>query len=161
MKVMLCQTRPISCGFYQNVSQIKEGIARASASGCDLAAFPESTVQGYLTMDKKYQAGYVEANLRAVQDVVEFTRSLPRKPYVVIGYDDHNHNGSGKPFRNMAAVIRDGIVIGHKQKQLLPFYDVFFEPKYYEPGTQPFVWNMCGSKWGLLICEDWWWEMPC
>lgn len=156
MKVMLGQTRPISCGFVENVSQIKDGIVRAAVNDCNLAAFPEASVQGYLTLDQKYQTGYVDANLRAVQDIAEFTRSLTKKPYVVIGYDDHNHTGRGKPFRNMAALIRDGVVVGTYQKQLLPFYDVFLEGRYYEPGTEPFVWSMGGTKWGLLICEDWW-----
>lgn len=151
MKIMLGQIRPISCGFAENVGQIQDGIIRAAKTGCTFVAFPESCIPGTLTLDRKYQSGYIDANLRAVQNIIEFTRAVgPNKPYVIVGYDDRNHNGSGRPFKNKAALIRNGILLGTYEKQLIS------SGEYYEPGKSPFVWTMDGQQWGLLIGEDWW-----
>jgi NAD+ synthase (glutamine-hydrolysing) len=38
----------------------------------------------------------------------------------------------------------------------LPFYDVFDESRYFEPGTSPAVYELGGLRLGVTICEDVW-----
>jgi NAD+ synthetase len=56
----------------------------------------------------------------------------------------------------MAAVIRNGNVIATYQKHLLPFYDVFDEGRYFEPGNDVCVFEVNGNRCGIVICEDAW-----
>lgn len=157
MKVLIAQTNPIPSDWIGNLAQIQDGIAMASNQEAQLAIFPELSVPGYLCQDKMYEPDFVFNNLRALQEVAEFSRAVgPAKPFIVVGYIDRNHVGCGKPFRNMAAVIRDGVLIGTYQKRLLPYYDVFDEGRYFASGRDLFVFDCQGTRWGVVICEDWW-----
>ena len=158
-KVHIGQINPTPCDWVGNLNQIHEGIIRAAQERAHMSIFPELCIPGYLVQDKMRDPKFVERNLQSLQDIVEFSRAVgPGKPYIVVGYIDYNHKGDGKPFRNMAAVIHDGILIGTYQKCLLPYYDVFDEGRYFAPGSQPFVFEAYWSKWGILICEDWSWN---
>lgn len=157
MKVLLGQTNPTPGDFTGNTSQIHDGILRAAEQGADMAIFPELCVPGYLHLDKIREPTFINQNLQAVQDIIEFSRSVgPTKPYILLGYADRNTTGVGKPFRNMGMVIHDGISVGRYQKWLLPYYDVFHEGRYFAPGNELLVFEVHGVKWGFLICEDWW-----
>lgn len=157
MKILLGQINPTPCDWVGNLTQIQDGIARAVEQGASLVVFPEACIPGYLCQDAMYSSGFVSHNLRGLQELIEFSRVAgPHKPYIIVGYVDRNHSGCGKPFRNMAAVIRDGQLIGTYQKQLIPYYQEFYEGRYFEPGNTPFVFTLNGVRWGLLICEDWW-----
>ena len=56
----------------------------------------------------------------------------------------------------MAAVLKEGQVVCTYQKQLLPFYDVFDELRYYQPGDSLAVFEVEGVRVGVTICEDLW-----
>jgi NAD+ synthetase len=56
----------------------------------------------------------------------------------------------------MAAVILQGEIVRSYKKCLLPFYDVFDELRYFEPGTELAVLEIAGQKVGITICEDLW-----
>ena len=154
MKVCLAQINTTPGDFDGNFASICAGIDAADASGADIVLFPELTIPGYLHQDLIYHAAYVEKNLDVLGDVVRRTRGLQRL-HVVVGYIDCN-DGAGKPFRNMAAVIRDGQIVCLYQKQLLPFYDVFDEARYYEPGDALALFEVDGVLVGVTICEDLW-----
>jgi NAD+ synthetase len=64
----------------------------------------------------------------------------------------------GKPFRNAAAWLENGIIKHRIWKTLLPTYDVFDERRYFEPGntSEPILWN--NHRIGVTICEDIWTE---
>ena len=74
---------------------------------------------------------------------------------MVCGYVTRN-DGIGKPFYNVAGVLLEGQLIGEYRKQLLPFYDVFDELRYFEPGRELFTFEVNGQQVGLSICEDLW-----
>jgi len=154
MKVMIAQINTTPRDFDGNVAQIKDGITRASSENCDLVVFPELSVCGYLTQDLMYQERYIQHNLQALQEVVEFSKG--RKQFIVVGYIGYNIKGTGKRFCNLAAVIKNGTIVATHQKQLLPFYDVFDEGRYFEPGNQLTVIEINGDRWGIAICEDVW-----
>ena len=155
MKVTLAQINTTPRDITGNLAQIREGIAQAIVAGSDCVIFPELSIPGYGIKDCIYDEEFINANLAALEQIKVMTRDL--KIFVIVGYIDHNRTGApGKPFFNCAAVIKNGIQIGTYRKHLLPFYDVFDEGRYYEPGHELLVWSMCGEKWGLIICEDGW-----
>ena len=160
MRIFMCQTNTTPGDFQGNLAKIKLGIEAAFTSGVDLVVFPELTIPGYLCRDMMFRQGFVDQNLLALQEIVSYWNVLAMKsksrPHVVLGYIDANRTGVGKPFRNMAAVIGEGVVIGTYQKQLLPFYDVFDEGRYFEPGNDLLVVKIGGERWGVCICEDVW-----
>ncbi len=154
MKVCLAQINTTPGDFSANFAAIVAGIDAALRGGADVVLFPELSIPGYLHQDLIYHPSYVARNLEVLDDVVERTRGLAGL-YVVVGYIDRNEE-VGKPFRNMAAVICDGAVVCTYQKQLLPFYDVFDEARYYQPGTELALFEVDGVKVGVTICEDLW-----
>jgi NAD+ synthetase len=154
MKVQLIQTNPTPGQFEDNVNQILEGLKEGEGKYADVVLTPELSICGYGVRDMVYDEGFIEKNHDYLLEVAEATNGMA--PYVIVGYVDHNHSGSGKKFRNMAAVIRYGKVVATYQKQLLPFYDVFDEGRYFEAGTEPCIIEIAGKRCGLTICEDLW-----
>lgn len=156
MKALLCQTNTTPGDFALNLFQIKDCMNLGFAQKVDLIVFPELSIPGYLCRDTMFRTGFVEQNLKALREITDHYRSLEGDPYVIVGYIDKNRTGLGKPFRNMAAVIKNGVVVATYAKHLLPFYDVFDEGRYFEPGKDLVVFDICGERWGLCICEDVW-----
>ena len=155
MKIVIAQTNTTPLDFQSNTDQIKLAMETARAdTTISLVVTPELSITGYLVKDLMYNHDFVEQNLRWLQEIVTF--SAGSQYSTVVGYIDKNYNGRGKPFRNMLAVIKNGTVVARYQKQLLPFYDVFDEGRYFEPGNKLAVVEIDGEKWGLAICEDIW-----
>jgi NAD+ synthase (glutamine-hydrolysing) len=154
MKVMLAQINTTPGDFENNWHRIKNAIHYGNDDP-DVIVFPELTIPGYLSQDLMYHKEFVDKNIEYREKLVQLSLSV-NHPYIIVGYIDHNTTGSGKPFRNMAAVIQGGKLIATYQKQLLPFYDVFDEGRYFEPGKEPCVVYMHGHKVGITICEDVW-----
>jgi NAD+ synthase (glutamine-hydrolysing) len=58
--------------------------------------------------------------------------------------------------QNMASVLYRGEVIASYAKQKLPNHEVFDEVRYFVPGADPCIFEIDGTKVGLVICEDAW-----
>ena len=155
MKVCLGQINTTPGDFAGNLEKVRVGIEAASKAQADLVVFPELTLPGYLSQDLIYNPDFIERNLQALQEVVEISRYCNPGLHIVIGYIGKN-TGVGKPFTNLAGVINQGRLIHIYQKQLLPFYDVFDELRYFEPGNELTVFNIGSVTVGLAICEDLW-----
>lgn len=160
MKTMLCEINTTPGDFEGNIQQIKDHILEGWNNDADLIVFPELSIPGYLCKDMMFRNGFIDKNLSGLQQIVAFcdTLGLAAKKHfaVIVGYIDANRSGIGKPFRNNAAVIQDGVVKATYTKQLLPFYDVFDEGRYFEPGTDLTIIDIDGHRWGIIICEDGW-----
>jgi NAD+ synthase (glutamine-hydrolysing) len=63
---------------------------------------------------------------------------------------------AGKQARNVAALLCGGRVRFVQQKMLLPFYDIFDEQRYFEPGTGQTLTCVGEQALALTICEDAW-----
>jgi len=155
MKTLLCQINTTPNDFTGNMDQIIAGIRHGIKEKVDLVVLPELAIPGYLCKDMMFRKGFVEQNLDCLNRLVNNICS-GESPHVVVGYIDRNYSGEGKPFRNMAAVIKNGRIVATYQKALLPFYDVFDEGRYFQPGTDRAVVEIRGEKWGICICEDLW-----
>jgi NAD+ synthase (glutamine-hydrolysing) len=155
VRVCLGQINTTPGDFAGNTAAICRGIDIASQQDCDLIVFPELTLPGYLSQDLIYHPEFIERNLLMLAEVRAYTASMSSRLHVVVGYIDRNP-GPGKPFFNMAAVLCQGQTKGTYAKQLLPFYDVFDELRYFQPGKDLLCLDIAGQSVGITICEDLW-----
>ncbi len=155
MKLCLGQINTTPGDFAGNMVAIKEGIDRADRADCDLIVFPELSIPGYLSQDLIYHAEFIDRNLSAVDELIDYSRGCSQKLHIVVGCIERNP-GIGKPFFNTAIVVKNGSIEGRYKKQLLPFYDVFDELRYFEPGNELLLFNIADKRIGITICEDLW-----
>ena len=156
MRVCFGQINTTPGDFEGNLGAMLKGMRAAVDGGSTLIAFPELSIPGYLSQDLLYQPRYIERNLHTLKQLCAETENEAfRDLYVVAGYIEPNA-GAGKPFFNAAAIVRNGEVVANYRKQLLPFYDVFDEARYFEPGEDLAVLDIEDRKVGFTICEDLW-----
>ena len=153
MKVALVQLNFTVGAIRSNCKKIVEHAIKAHAMGARLAVFPEMAVLGYPPMDIVERSDVVDANLRGLDAIA---RQAPKELCVVVGYIDRNKVSGGKPLFNAAALLHGGKIVSRHYKSLLPYYDVFDEGRYFEPGSQARITNIDGCRVGVTICEDIW-----
>ena len=170
LRVGLAQLNTVVGDIDGNASRIIELIAQASASGCNVVAFPELAITGYPPEDLLLRSGFVADVGRALERIVASTGACT----AIVGYVEqgsetrsgtHNHgeetagarSASRPALYNAAAVCRDGSLIGNYRKRELPNYSVFDEARYFVPGEGPLnIFDVNGVSVGVSICEDAW-----
>lgn len=155
MKITLGQINTTPGDFEGNLAQIKAGVQKAAADKSNVIVFPELAVCGYLSKDWLSEKSYLEKNYDAVTEINELSRQYPDLT-ILVGFAGFNTQGSGKLATNSAAVICNGRTIGIYNKQLLCFYDIFDEWRYFEPDTDCCIIEIAGRRCGVVICEDVW-----
>lgn len=154
MKIAIAQINTTIGDLTGNIRRILEAATKAREA--DLIVFPEMTVPGYPPRDMLYDASFVEAVQAATLDLSRQTRHLP--PLLVGSFAPSGEKHYQHPsLHNIAYLMKDGDMQVAQVKQLLPIYDVFYEPRWFVPGkkTLPPI-EISGKKIGILICEDMW-----
>ena len=147
-KIALAQFSPHIGNIESNVQKMIELANDAKTQDADLIVFPELSTIGYPAEDlllrpslaKRTAAAFEQLN--QVKDIV-----------MVFGFVNQDEKGQRY---NAAAVVKDGQILGIYNKQNLPNYGVFDEKRYFHQGQQHLVFEYCGHKFALLICEDLW-----
>lgn len=152
MRIALAQTNPTIGDFGRNMAKMKDVINRIRSANCDLVVFPELAVMGYPPKDLLEKAGFIENNLQVIKGLVKDSKGIG----VICGFVDRNTSSVGKHLYNSAILFYNSHILLKVHKRLLPYYDVFDETRYFEPGppTSSIVYN--GEHMGLTICEDIW-----
>ena len=152
LRVGLAQINPTVGDISGNSNKILAEYDKASASGCDLVAFPELATVGYPPEDLVLKPGFVADNLAALQRCAAHTNTC----VAVIGFVDSDLHGN---LFNAAAICFEGKVQGIYHKQLLPNYGVFDEDRYFTAGdsqAKPKLFVVNGVEVGVTVCEDIW-----
>jgi NAD+ synthase (glutamine-hydrolysing) len=147
LRVALGQVNPTVGDFERNVRMIVDAIERAREQGAALVAFPELAITGYPPEDLLFKPAFIEANLRALDEVTRASRGLS----VVVGFVDKRDD-----IFNAAAVLHDGVRAGVYHKQYLPNYGVFDENRYFQAGTETPVFVAGDTTFAVNVCEDIW-----
>ena len=147
LRLGLAQINATVGDFEGNVRKIVDAIERARAQGVGLIAFPELAVPGYPPEDLLFKSAFIEANLRALDEVTRATAGLT----AVVGFVDRRHD-----IFNAAAVLHDGRRAGVYHKRYLPNYGVFDENRYFQAGTETPVFTLGDSTFAVNVCEDLW-----
>ena len=146
-RIGLGQINPTVGDLEGNVAKIRAGLDQARAQGCRLVAFPELAVTGYPPEDLLFKSAFIEANLRALQDVTRATGGLT----AVVGFVDKRDD-----IFNAAAILHDGHLAGVYHKQYLPNYGVFDEERYFQAGDAAPVFTVGETCVAVNVCEDIW-----
>lgn len=162
MLIAVAQVNPTVGDLTGNVEKILDFAHRAQVAGAQLIVSPELSVCGYPPRDLVQCNGFAEDNCRALK---ELARRLPKEMTAVVGCVVRSPRTAGKPFANVAAVLRNQEVVYQQAKILLPTYDVFDEQRNFEPGGKPRVIRVNGLRLGITVCEDCWndknfWKRP-
>ena len=152
MKICLAQINPTIGAFKQNVGKICKSINTAREKGADLVIFPEMSVVGYPPKDLLELSGFVDSNLKALEEVKNSVTGIS----AIVGFVDRNVAQRGKALYNAAAHIKNRKIVSRHYKSLLPTYDVFDEDRYFEPTHDISIARISGRKFGISICEDVW-----
>jgi NAD+ synthetase len=152
MKVTIGQINTTNGDIDGNIAKIISAIEKARADGSDLIVFPEVCTHGYTSQDWFQDGDIIESALEPLQRIIPATTGVT----AVVGTIRPNFGGDGRKLFNTAAVISDGKLLGFADKSLLPEYDVFDDPRYFEPSDHRSMFEIAGKKVGVIVCEDFW-----
>ncbi len=152
MKITIGQINSTNGDLAGNVKKIVAAIEKARADGSDLIVFPELITHGYTSQDWFQDPDIIEHSLDPLKEIIPATRGIT----AVIGTIRPNDDNDGRRLYNCAAVIHDGQLVGFADKTLLPEYDVFDDPRYFEPSDKRRLFEVNGVKLGVVVCEDFW-----
>jgi len=145
--VGLAQLNSTVGDFTGNTTKILAVIERAQTLSVDLLCFPEMAISGYPPEDLLLRTDFIEANLRALDQVIERSRGL----VTITGFVDLKDD-----LYNAAAVAASGRLVGVYHKHYLPNYGVFDENRYFQSGEDAPVFRVDGVGVGITISEDIW-----
>src|SRR3989454_5169167 len=152
MRVTIAQVNTTNGDYEGNVARILGAIEQARKDASDLIVFPEVTIQGYTSLDWFLDSDVVRSSLDPLNRIIEATAGLT----AIVGTVRPSDQATGRKLYNSAAVIRDKILLGFADKTLLPEYDVFDDPRYFEPAHERRLFNFDETRLGIAVCEDFW-----
>lgn len=161
MKIALGQINPTVGDFSGNAAKIIDFARRAQAAGAGLILFPELSVCGYPPRDLVERPAFVAKNRQTLDRIAAETNGIA----VICGLVTPARAETGKSVMNSAALLRDGKLAFLQSKMLLPTYDVFDEMRNFAPAGSQELFDFCGNRMALTICEDAWndkhfWNKP-
>jgi len=158
MKVTIGQINSTNGDIAGNVRKIVAAIDKAKADGSDLIVFPEVITHGYTSQDWFQDPDIIDHALDPLQEIIPSTTGIT----AIVGTIRPNEDNDGRRLYNCAAVISNGELLAFVDKSLLPEYDVFDDPRYFEPDRNPDgiveIVDREGRsrRLGVVVCEDFW-----
>ncbi len=154
-----------------NAQRIVEFARRAHAQGARLVLFPELSLCGYPPEDLLLRPAFMRACADALSGCARALADLDGL-HVVVGHphqfgergDVRSKSVAVQQRYNAASVLAGGRIAATYCKRELPNYQVFDERRYFasgrDAGQGPVVFEVGGTRFGLLICEDAWFDEP-
>ncbi|MCU0240131.1 MAG: NAD(+) synthase, partial [Pyrinomonadaceae bacterium] len=153
MKVTIAQINTTNGDIEGNVAKILAGIEKAKADNSDIVVFPEVCTHGYTSQDWFQDRDIIKNISQPLEQIIPATIGIT----AIIGTVRPNNDKDGRRLYNSAAIVSDGKLLGFVDKSLLPEYDVFDDPRYFEPNEKPNqLFEIGKNKVGVVICEDFW-----
>jgi NAD+ synthase (glutamine-hydrolysing) len=171
VKVGLAQINATVGDLAGNAAKIVDAARRAHAQGARVVLTPELGLCGYPPEDLLLRPAFMQACAQALADCAAALADLPGL-HVVVGHphqfgdrgDVRSKSIAVQQRYNAASVLAGGRVAATYCKRELPNYQVFDERRYFASGRDadlaPVVFDVDGLKFGVLICEDAWFDEP-
>jgi NAD+ synthase (glutamine-hydrolysing) len=150
MRIAAAQLNQTVGDFDGNARRIIDAAKAAAAAGANLLLTPELSICGYPPEDLLLRPAFHERAASALDRIVAETAALDLALLVGMPVIE-----AGQRF-NSAVLIERGQIRGRYSKRELPNYGVFDERRYFREDGTPFVFECLGLKFGVLICEDFW-----
>ena len=154
-----------------NSRRIVDCAQQAHADGACLLVTPELALTGYPPEDLLLRPAFMQACATALADLALALAPLTGLT-VVVGHphqrgdlgDVRSRSHAVQLRFNAASVLVEGAVLATYCKRELPNYQVFDERRYFasgrDAGQGAVVFAAGGRRFGLLICEDAWFDEP-
>ena len=155
MKVTLAQLNPTIGDIQGNLVKAEKTLARCSKDQPDLVIFPELFLVGYPPRDLLERPAFIARTQAAIGELLKISQNFGQTG-IILGAPQPSQQPTGKGIHNSALLIYQGELIFTHHKSLLPTYDVFDEPRYFEPGLEHPVVQFKDSILGISVCEDAW-----
>src|SRR3954463_13873595 len=152
MRVTIGQINTTNGDYAGNTASILRAIERAKQDASDLVVLPETCLQGYMSFDWFLDRDVARSSLEPLEKIIRATEGLT----AVVGTVRPTEPGAARRLYNSAAIIRNQKLLGFADKTLLPEYDVFDDPRYFEPARERHLFALPGAQLGVAICEDFW-----
>ena len=152
MRVTIGQINTTNGDYEGNTASIIRAIEQGRKDRSDLVVVPEACVQGYTSLDWFLDRDVARCVLQPLEKIIAATEGLT----AIVGTVRPNDLPTGRRLYNSAAIIRDKKLIGFADKTLLPEYDVFNDPRYFEPARERHLFTVNDCKLGVAVCEDFW-----
>ncbi len=163
LKICVAQLNFVVGDMAGNAQKIIDCATSAYQDGVRLVLTPELSLCGYAAEDLFLRPSFIKACDDALKTVSAALSGL-KGLHVVVGHpsggDERTRSVSVQRRFNMASVVCEGQVVAAYAKRELPNYQVFDERRYFVAGDKPCVFEVAGTKVGLLICEDAWFDAP-
>jgi NAD+ synthetase len=181
VKIALAQINPTIGDFTGNLEKIIAASRRAAAQGARLTVFSELVLCGYPPADFLEKPSFLARCRTAVNELAEATRALPTAVLAGVALPAERESAKSgspatdpchwdekpvspktgicwgeRPAVNAAVLLDGGRLLLEQHKQLLPFYDVFDEQRYFAPSRPQQVVELDGLRLAITICEDAW-----
>jgi NAD+ synthetase len=155
LKITSAQINPTIGDIQGNIALMLQAAGQAREAQSQLVVFPELSLTAYYPGDLLDDTQFQQRIAQGLDALKLATRETPDLFWVVGA--PLRRPGVGKPFHNALLVLRNGEVVLHYAKQLLPTYNVFDERRHFEPGPDVArVLRVGGMHVGFMICEDGW-----
>jgi NAD+ synthase (glutamine-hydrolysing) len=155
MKLTLAQLNPTIGDIQGNLAKIEKTLSECSKDSPDLIIFPELFLVGYPPRDLLERPSFIARTQTAIERLLQISQNF-RQGGIIVGAPQPNKQPTGKGIYNSALLIYQGELLFTHHKLLLPTYDVFDEPRYFEPGLQDSVVKFKDTILGVSVCEDAW-----
>ena len=171
VKVALAQINVTVGDIAGNAQRIVEFSRRAHDQGVGLVLFPELSLCGYPPEDLLLRPAFMQACADALAGCARALADLEGL-HVVVGHphqfgergDVRSKSVAVQQRYNAASVLAGGRIVATYCKRELPNYQVFDERRYFASGRDaaqpPVVFEVGGTRFALLICEDAWFDEP-
>ena len=154
MNIAIAQIDPTVGDFTGNLEKIIAASRRAAERGARLTVFSELAICGYPPADFLEKPSFLARCRSAVDELAARTSELTTA--VLAGVALPAPKATGKPAVNAAVLLDRGKLVLEQHKRLLPFYDVFDEQRYFDPGQAQQIAELDGRRLAITICEDAW-----
>ncbi|HZI87292.1 MAG TPA: NAD+ synthase [Pyrinomonadaceae bacterium] len=152
MRVTIGQINTTNGDYEGNTAKIVQAIEQAKSDKSDLVVLPETCIQGYTSLDWFLDRDIACCVLQPLDKIVQATEGVT----AIVGTVRPTGLPTGRRLFNSAAIIRNRQLVGFADKTLLPEYDVFDDPRYFEPAPQRQLFPIEQNKLGVAVCEDFW-----
>ena len=171
MKVALAQINATVGDLAGNARLLVQAARQAYQQGALLVVSPELSLSGYPPEDLLLRPAFMSACAAALAALAAELSDCVGL-HLVVGHphqfgergDVRSKSMAVQQRFNAASVLSDGRIVGTYCKRELPNYQVFDERRYFASGRDaghgPLVFEAGGLRFGILICEDAWFDEP-
>ena len=152
MRVTVGQINTTNGDYEGNTARIIHAIEVAKRDRSDLVVLPEVAVQGYTSLDWFLDRDVAAGALAPLEKIIASCDGLT----AIVGTVRPTEKPGGRRLYNSAAVIRNRKLLGFADKTLLPEYDVFDDPRYFESAIERRLFSIGDDQLGVAVCEDLW-----